>query len=666
MCNPAKAAESHVELEAGTPTTADAVSRPSSGSINRRGSDWTMKDAYAKFEWEGVKYSVKTKKGPKEILKGIDGGLGGGELCAIMGPSGSGKTSLLNVLAGRIRGSTVGYPKVEGRIEYNGKKIGGAAFRKRIAYVMQQDLLVATQTPREAIMFSAMLRLPSSVSMEEKRAMVDRMLVDLGLEDCADTYIGDEMIRGISGGQKKRTSVGIELVMKPTLVFLDEPTSGLDAFAAYAVIKNLGNLAAHGCNVLCTIHQPSSEVFHLFSRVLVLHEGATLYFGPTAQLSARLGACGHACPADYNPADFVMFLVQTESADDVAAMRAGLLKQSGTKDTNGGVKAGTEDGGEWSGAKAKVARTAGFCMQLYLLTKREVQTVFRNKPNLLASVLVPCILNLFFALIFLHAGRLDSDNYSVTTHYGAMTQIAIGAMFNSAQPLLLKFPLERGIFLREYATNTYGSVPYFLSKTMVELPQSFVTCSLTWLVAYWLIGLHGPIIYYILITWLLGAACASTALLVASLAANPDVAIQMAPVILVPQIMFAGFFIKSTQIPIWLRWAQYLCSLKFAMNLFTLTEFGENTVETWEETYDGSEDKILQNENCPDITSFFTTEDCHDMTLDMRIREAAWIVDNNEIDPDDWWVYVLVLLAIGVAFRLLAVAALSRRAAKFF
>ena len=110
--------------------------------------------------------------------------------------------------------------------------------------------------------------------------------------------------------------------------------------------------------------------------------------------------------------------------------------------------------------------------------------------------------------------------------------------------------------------------------------------------------------------------------------------------------MFAGFFIKSTQIPIWLRWAQYLCSLKFAMNLFTLTEFGENTVETWEETYDGSE--------------------IDDMTLLQRKGEAAWIVDNNEIDPDDWWVYVLVLLAIGVAFRLLAVAALSRRAAKFF
>ena len=275
---------------------------------------------------------------------------------------------------------------MEGRIEYNGKKIGGAAFRKRIAYVMQQDLLVATQTPREAIMFSAMLRLPSSVSMEEKRAMVDRMLVDLGLEDCADTYIGDEMIRGISGGQKKH--LGGDRAR-------DEADARLPRRAHLGPRRVRGvrgdqeprQPGVPGCNVLCD-PQPSSEVFHLFSRVLVLHEAPRSAPGPPPS-SRRLARAPPALPT--TTADFVMFLVQTESADDVAAMRAGLLKLSGTKDTNGGVKAGTEDGGEWSGTEAKVARTAKFCMQLYLLTKREVQTVFRNKPNLLASVLVPCI-----------------------------------------------------------------------------------------------------------------------------------------------------------------------------------------------------------------------------------------------------------------------------------
>ncbi len=121
---------------------------------------------------------------------------------------------------------------------------------------MQQDLLTPTQTPREAILFSAMLRLPAEVPLAEKAELVEKMLDDLGLMDCADTLIGDEMIRGISGGEKKRTSIGIELVMKPKLIFLDEPTSGLDSFAAHAVTRKLVDLSRKdGCNVLLTIHQ---------------------------------------------------------------------------------------------------------------------------------------------------------------------------------------------------------------------------------------------------------------------------------------------------------------------------------------------------------------------------------------------------------------------------
>merc|ERR1712217_581202 len=118
----------------------------------------------------------------------------------------------------------------------------------------------------------------------EKNELVEKMLSDLGLQKCADTYIGDEMIRGISGGEKKRTAVGIELVMKPKLIFLDEPTSGLDAYAAHAVIAKLRELASNqGCNVLCTIHQPSSEVFHSFNKTMVLRSGECFFFGSVPQ-----------------------------------------------------------------------------------------------------------------------------------------------------------------------------------------------------------------------------------------------------------------------------------------------------------------------------------------------------------------------------------------------
>jgi ABC-type multidrug transport system ATPase subunit len=173
-----------------------------------------MKYTSSVFEWANVEYGVGAGKKSKEILKGISGSLNGGEVCAILGPSGSGKTSLLNVLANRIRHKGASQ-RVSGSVLLDGKKLVGGELRKRIAYVMQIDLLFATSTPREAIMFSATLRLPRSTPMSEKRELVEKMIVDMGLQSCANTFCGDDMIRGISGGEKKRTAIGIELVMKP-------------------------------------------------------------------------------------------------------------------------------------------------------------------------------------------------------------------------------------------------------------------------------------------------------------------------------------------------------------------------------------------------------------------------------------------------------------------
>ncbi|CAK9007141.1 unnamed protein product [Durusdinium trenchii] len=561
------------------------------------------------FSWESVSMNVKVGKQDKKILDGISGTLRGGEVCALMGPSGAGKTSLLNVLAGRVRSR--GNVKVDGSILLDNLPISGSALRKRIAYVMQQDILTPTQTVRESLWFSANLRLPKSYSRKEKEELVEKTLKELGLEKCADTYIGDDMIRGVSGGEKKRTCVGIELIMKPKLIFLDEPTSGLDSYAAHNVVMRLKDMAAHdGCNVLCTIHQPSSEVFHQFNSVMVLRSGKRFYFGPLSGLSTSLHAAGKGCPNEFNLADHVMFVLQTESSE--ALDKIEMQMQEATP-----ASQHPEMPHDKSVMTMKLEGAhAGFFTQLAALTKREFQNVYRDKAGLIASILVPLILNVFFALIFFQVGNIDRSEWTAQAHFGGMTQVAIGGMFGAAQPLLLKFPLDRGIFLREY-----------------ELPQSFLNACITWGAAYFIMGLQGSFIMYVLIFWITGVAAASTALLVGCLAANPEVAQQAAPAVFVPQLLFAGFFIQSEQIPVWLRWAQYLCALKYGMNLNIMNEFGTDVIQDWP----------VQKQ-----------------------AMVSGLIENNNINPDHGWLYAGVLIGIIVVVRLLSVVALAKRAAAFF
>jgi len=508
---------------------------------------------------------------------------------------------------------------------------------------MQQDLLPPTQTPREALLFSAQMRLPQTTPFAEKKALVEEMLTDLDIIRCADTYIGDEMIRGISGGEKKRTSIGVELVVRPKLIFLDEPTSGLDSYAAHNVVEKLRVLATRSRScVLCTIHQPSSEAFHTFDKCLLLRVGHKLFFGTISSLSTALAANDFACPAEYNLADHAVYLIQTQSDEiliDLAAKFSKLLTESSDKakvvDATSSTHLTIKDDGIGAAERAP-----GFGTQLMALSKREALGWWRDKAGIIASIVIPALLNLIFSCVFFQVGDTTASDYDMQAHFGGITIIAISGMFGAAQPLLIRFPLERGIFLREYATNAYGAVAYFISKMMVEMPKGILNALIVYLVAYFMMALNGNFFFYIITFWASGMAAASTALLVGCLAANAEVANQAGPALFVPQLLFAGFYIPVSNIPAWFSWMQYICSLKYAMNLFILIEFGSATTKDWGPNSQATRAQLQ--------------------------ARAAEIVSSNDIYPNDWWVYVLVLIAITSGFRFLALFTLARRAASFF
>merc|ERR1712232_513655 len=249
------------------------------------------------------------------------------ETTAIMGPSGAGKSSLLNILAGRVsssrggrgRGRGGGKLNIESDIRLDNHRVDptNIRVRKRIAFVAQDDSLQTTSTPREAIYFSAKLRLPKSITESELEQLTSKMLTELGLVDCADTIVGGALKKGISGGERKRTSIGVELVVKPALVFLDEPTSGLDSFSAVQVCEVLKKVANAGASVLFTIHQPSSEIFASFDQLILLNQGRVMYQGPVANVPKFFGERGFPNPQHYNPADWMMNVAQTVSMEDL-------------------------------------------------------------------------------------------------------------------------------------------------------------------------------------------------------------------------------------------------------------------------------------------------------------------------------------------------------------
>lgn len=514
---------------------------------------------------------------------------------------------------------------------------------------MQEDSLTATATPREALEFSARLRLPPSVTAQERTQMVSEMLSILHLEGCADTLIGNEMIKGISGGEKKRVSIGVEIITQPSILFLDEPTSGLDSYAAYSIVNTLKDLARLGCTVISTIHQPSSEVFHLFDRVLLLTSGRLIFDGNVDGpdgMSSYFKQIGYPVPLETNPADHVMFMMQTldaQTLDNLASRYEEKKSAQNSQDPHGvppeiAQKAATVVGG--------VHRVqAGLVTQFAALGKREYQNVIRDKASLAARFGIAAALNLIFALIFFKVGDAKGKDYDMFSHFGAVMFAAISAMFGSAQPIALTFPSERPLFLREYANGTYSSVPYFWSKLVTELPLSLMTAIITFCACYWLEMLQGNFMLHVLTMWLLGLAAASTALCAGCLAANAKQAVEATPAIFVPQILFAGFFIKTTQIPVWIRWAQYLCSLKFAINLHMIIEFSNGACDGEPLDYGGP--------GGPGQVAMTRKESCANMLA------------QNDTDPDQWWFYGLVLCGIFLGFRLLALFLLTRRARGF-
>lgn len=270
---------------------------------------------YAKIQETFRRFSragKRSEKSIKNILTNVDADFPAGSVSAIIGGSGSGKTTALNVLAERMSGNIF---RATGDKHFNGDPRLSSI---RSAYVMQQDILLPTLTVRETLRFAADLRLPDLRRKEDRWQIVEDVILELGLKECADTKIGTSVKRGCSGGEKRRTSIGVQLLANPSVLFLDEPTTGLDATSALQIVQTLRDLARKGRTIIVSIHQPRSEIWRLLDRVLLLSHGSPLYSGEIDSVLPYFKGHGFEIPPLVNPAEFLIDLAMVDSRTEDA------------------------------------------------------------------------------------------------------------------------------------------------------------------------------------------------------------------------------------------------------------------------------------------------------------------------------------------------------------
>ncbi|KAJ2907616.1 ATP-binding cassette transporter snq2, partial [Coemansia aciculifera] len=368
------------------------------------------------FTWSDISYTVPVKGGERQLLTGVSGFIKPGTMTALMGSSGAGKTTLLDALSQR---KTIG--RLEGEMLMNGAP-QPRSFRRITGYCEQLDVHNPHATVREALRFSAYLRQPAAVSDEEKRAYVERVIFLLGLSDIADCLVGEpDSGEGISLEERKRLTIGLELVSKPKILFLDEPTSGLDAQASFKIVHFLRRLAAEGQTILCTIHQPSAMLFEQFDRLLLLVRGGhTVYFGdlgPDAQTLIKYFENNGApkCPPTANPAEYILDVVGSKAATAVdwpqawmqSPERNAALSET-TRINQIKSAAGADHGHE--GDDLVYARSYGY--QTRLVTQRMFLSYWRNiEYNLTRLALqIMCALIVGFTFYKLGDGAVALQN----------------------------------------------------------------------------------------------------------------------------------------------------------------------------------------------------------------------------------------------------------------
>ncbi|KAL0478274.1 hypothetical protein AKO1_008529 [Acrasis kona] len=515
------------------------------------------------------------------VLQDVNGEISHGQLTAVMGMSGAGKSTFITTLAGRAY-----YGNQVGDIYMNDQLTSLDKFNKRVGFVPQEEIMLRMMSVEETLLFSARTRLDSSTSKSHITTLVNKVITDLRLEKIRHSVIGDEETRGISGGERKRVNVAIEMVAEPYVLFLDEPTSGLDSASSKELCEALRSIANNGINVITVIHQPRVEIFNMFTHLLLLgYGGRTVYLGPVQEASKYFKSLGFPCEQHINPSDYLIDVtagkirsdlgIDPKTLPDIWPQHELNYKNPKAQETNRSVFK---------------APSQSPLIQFYMCMTRAFIQLMRNIKGLFIDCLLLIVAALLVGIMYQGREYEGPPNKSISDLCpsdlrevcslpkndpigGQQAMVTLAIALIATMSALKTFGKEKVVFLRESETGL-STFCYFWAKDVAVLPTLFLAPLIFIIVFYSIVSPRaGSYEYYWII--LLCYWCSYGLGYIVSIVVQPHVA-QIAAVVFVFVIyVFSGSVILIPDIEkmfIPIRYVHYLSYLQYCYQALYIIE----------------------------------------------------------------------------------------------
>ncbi|GAB4833702.1 ABC transporter G member 20 [Ancistrocladus abbreviatus] len=604
----------------------------------------------------------------KVLLNDISGKAREGEIMAVLGASGSGKSTLIDALANRIAKESL-----KGSVNLNGEPLESKLLKVISAYVMQDDLLFPMLTVEETLMFSAEFRLPRTLSKSKKKARVHALIDQLGLRSAAKTVIGDEGHRGVSGGERRRVSIGIDIIHDPIILFLDEPTSGLDSTSAFMVVKVLKRIAQSGSIVIMSIHQPSYRILSLLDSLIFLSRGQTVYSGSPANLPNFFAEFGHPIPENENRTEFALDLIREleESPDGTKSLvefNKSWHEKKASQNTSNTTIPSLKDAMSASTSKGKLVSGSTneenptsvpkyanpFWIEVFVIGRRSLINSLRM-PELFGirfgAILVTGII---LATIFWH---LDNSPKGAQERLGFFA-FAMSTTFYTCAEAIPNFLQERYIFMRETTYGAYRRTSYVLSHCLISIP-SLLILSLTFAATtFWAVGLSGGLpgfLFFFLFVVAAFWAGHSFVTFLSGVVTHVMLGYTVVVAILAYFFLFSGFFITRDRIPAYWIWFHYIALVKYPYEGVMQNEFEDSTkcFVKGVQMFDGTPLQSVPTTVKLNLLKSISSTLGFNLTSESCVVTGVDILKQQGITDISKWSCLWITLAWGVFFRIL-------------